>query len=165
MFSETGWSQTKTAQVQIEEKTFLKRLVSSSAISAASRSSGCASGCWHDPGNFLTCCWSPSWSAEAQSIYGCTKCPASPCCAVTRGCGARPCVPERLGTQAGAESKVMGKQCRRGACSGSSLGLCLSSISSAVISKVSELYRITKMWENLTSSVPREKEALASLFH
>lgn len=50
---------------------------------------------------------------------------------------------------------VMGKQCRRGTCSGLSLGLCLSLIYGAVISKVSQLYRITMIWQNLTS-IPKE---------
>ena len=164
VFSLTEWSQTKMTQVEIEEKSLLKHLISDSAISPVRRSSGCESGCWHDPRNFLPCCGSPSWSAGTWSIFGCTERPASPCCAVTRECCAQPAVPESSGTQAGAESRAVGRQCRWGVCWGLSIGLCRSFVTSAVISKVSELCRITKIWEDLTSSIPRQKGSWLCFF-
>lgn len=154
----------KMAHVQTEEKTLLKHLVSGSAISAVSKSPGCESGCWPDPGNFLLCRWSRSWSAEAQSIYCCTKCPASLCCTVTRGCCARPFATECFGAQVRPESEVMGKECRRGACSGLSLGLYLSLINSAIISEYHQSFIELPGSERTWQVALPQKDVLASLF-
>lgn len=155
MFYGTGWSQRKMAQVQTEEKTLLKFSALCSAFPAVSRSSGFESECWCDPGDFLPCCSSPSWFADAQSICGLSKCPASPCCAVLRVlCSA---------WVLGLSPRIWADSAAEGPAQTSAQACACLWWTVPEKAKCQEIYKITETWENLAGSIPGKRCSCLSI--